>query len=100
VKGRVRSAAEKIPKAKHADQRTSEQLRQKIEVLRDSEEQFRDLFDEAPIAYVQEDVDTRLIRANQAAIKILGIEPHEIGETLGKSLVPGSPDAQRRLHRC
>ena len=50
-----------------------------------------------PIAYVQENVDTRLIRANQSAIKILGIDPHEVVRTFGKSLVPDAPDAQGRL---
>jgi hypothetical protein len=33
-----------------AGHRMGEQLRETIEALRDSEEQFRDLFDEAPIA--------------------------------------------------
>src|SRR6266446_84122 len=41
----------------------------------ESEERFRDLFDEAPIAYVHEGLDTRFIRANRAAMRILGIKP-------------------------
>ena len=68
----------------------AEQLHQTIEALHESEERFRDLFDEAPMAYVQEDADTRLIRANKAAMKILGIEPHEVAGTFGKSFVPKS----------
>ena len=93
----LRSGLSKLGELEQADQKITEQLRRTIGALRDSEERFRDLFDEAPIAYVQEDVDTRLIRANQAAMEILGIEPHEVGETFGKSLVPDSSDAQRRL---
>jgi len=93
----LRLAARKVGELEQAGHRMGEQLRETIEALRDSEEQFRDLFDEAPIAYVQENVDTRLIRANQSAIKILGIDPHEVVRTFGKSLVPDSPDAQGRL---
>ena len=35
--------------------------------LRDSVEQLRDLYDEAPIAYVKEDLESRFISANRAA---------------------------------
>ena len=35
-----------------------------------SEERFRDLFDEAPIAYVHEGLDSRFIEANRAAMRI------------------------------
>ena len=62
-----------------------------------SEEQFRDLFEEAPIAYVHEDLDSRIIRANRAALRILGVKPEEVPGLLGSSLVPDMPDAQRRL---
>lgn len=48
-----------------------------VEQLRLSEERFRDLFDEAPIAYVHEDVESRFIRANRAAMNILGITPEQ-----------------------
>jgi PAS domain-containing protein len=47
----------------------------------ESEERFRDLFDEAPIAYVHEGLDTRFIRANRSAMKILGLQPEEIEGT-------------------
>lgn len=39
------------------------------------EQRFHDLFEEAPIAYVHEGLDTRFIRVNQAAMRILGIKP-------------------------
>jgi formate hydrogenlyase transcriptional activator len=65
--------------------------------LRESEERFRDLFEKAPIAYVHEGLDSKFLRANQAALRILGLRPEEVSETYGKSLVPDTPDAQKRL---
>jgi PAS domain S-box-containing protein len=65
--------------------------------LRDKEDRLRDLFDEAPIAYVNEDMESRFIRANRAARKILGITAEEVATTVGISLVPDTPDAQRRV---
>src|SRR5262249_25705502 len=44
----------------------------------ESEERFRDLFDEAPIAYVNEGLDSKFIRANRTAMKLLGITPEDI----------------------
>ena len=81
-------------------ERLTEQLRQANEALTQSEEDFRDLFEEAPIAYVHEGVDTRFIRANHAALKILGMNSDDIVTTFGKSLVPNTPEAQRRLHEA
>jgi PAS domain S-box-containing protein len=78
----------------------SDQLLQATEALRTSEERFRDLFDEAPIAYVHEDLDSRFIRVNRTAMSILGIKPEEVAGTYGKSFVPDTPDAQRRLREA
>lgn len=66
----------------------------------ESEERLRDLFEEAPIAYVHEGLDTRFIRANRAAMRILGIKPEEVAGTYGKSFVPETPEAQRRLQQA
>ena len=63
--------------------------------LRESEERLRDLYEEAPIAYVHEDLESRFISANRAAQRILGIKPEEVPGTVGLSLVPDRPDAQR-----
>ena len=52
----------------------SDQLRQATAALAISEEKFRDLFDEAPIAYVHEGLDTRFI------ISATPREPHTIQE--------------------
>lgn len=73
-----------------------ERLRVESE-LHESEERFRDLFEEAPIAYVQEGLDSRFLRANRAALRILGVKPEEVPTMYGASLCPDTPDAQRRL---
>jgi len=65
--------------------------------LKESEERFRDLFEEAPIAYVHEGLDSKFIRANKAALKTLGITKDEIASTFGFSFIPDTPDAQRRV---
>jgi PAS domain S-box-containing protein len=64
--------------------------------LRDSEERLRDLYEEAPLAYVKEDLESRFMSANRAAQRILGIKPEEVVGLAGLSLVPDRPDAQRR----
>lgn len=71
-----------------------------IEQLRQSEERFHDLFDEAPIAYVHEDLESRFISANRAAMRILGITPEQVPGMVGISLAPNTPDAQRRIQEA
>ncbi len=66
----------------------------------ESDERFRDLFDEAPIAYVHEGLDSKFIRANRAAMRAFGITPQEVEGTYGKDFVPNTPDAQRRLREA
>src|SRR5262249_23353756 len=68
--------------------------------LLESEEQYRDLFEEAPIGYVKEDLQSRFITANRAALRILGLEPEEVAGTVGMSLVPDTPDARRRVREA
>src|SRR5262249_3688073 len=71
--------------AKHA---AAELVRLRLErQLRESEERLRDLYEEAPIAYVQEDLESRFISANRAAQRILGIKPEEGRGIVG--LAPG-----------
>lgn len=69
-------------------------------MLHESEQRFRDLYEEAPIAYVQEDLHSRFISANRAAIRILGIRPEEVPQTYGMSFVPDTPEAQRRVQEA
>ena len=65
--------------------------------LKESEQRFRDLFEEAPIAYVHEGLDSKFIKANRAALKMLGIKPEEVPAMYGKTLVVDSPENQKRL---
>jgi formate hydrogenlyase transcriptional activator len=93
----LRLATKRAAELHQAERRMSEELRHANETLVQSEERFRDLFEEAPIAYVHEDLDTRFIEANRTAMRILGLKPAEIAGTFGKSLVPDTPEAQSRL---
>ncbi len=68
------------------------------QALLDSEQQFRDLFDEAPIAYVFEDTETRFVKANRAAMKLLGLKPEDVPGTVGMSLVSPDQAVQERIH--
>jgi formate hydrogenlyase transcriptional activator len=81
------------------ERRSSEQL-QINGPLHQNEESFRDLFDEAPIAYVIGDLDWRIIQANRTAARVLGVAPEEIVGMDGRSFVPDTPDAQRRLREA
>jgi formate hydrogenlyase transcriptional activator len=66
-------------------------------LLSESEQRFRDLFEEAPIAYVHEGLDSKFIKANRAALSILGIKPEQVPFMYGKTMAPDTPDAQRRM---
>ncbi|HEY4308791.1 MAG TPA: sigma 54-interacting transcriptional regulator [Pirellulales bacterium] len=79
----------------------AELARLRIEqMLRDNEERFRDLFEEAPIAYVNEDLESRFISANRAAMRILGIQPDEVAGAVGRSFIPDTPHALRRFQEA
>src|SRR5713101_6632680 len=93
----LRLYAERVARLERAERTSGEQLREANERLAQSEERFRDLFEEAPIAYVYGDNDTRIVQANSAAMKMFGLKPAEIPGVFGTSLVPDTPDAQRRL---
>ena len=93
----LRLYAEKVARLERAERTIGEQLRDANQRLAHSEEQFRDLFEEAPIAYVHQTVDTRILRANSTAMQILGVRPDEIGGLFGTSFFPDTPEAQRRL---
>jgi formate hydrogenlyase transcriptional activator len=78
------------------ERRGSEQL-QIDGHLHQDEESFRDLFDEAPIAYVMGGPDWHIIQANRTAARMLGVAPEDLVGMAGRSFVPDTPDAQRRL---
>ncbi len=67
------------------------------EQLKENEERLRDLFDEAPIAYVYEGLDSKLLRVNRTAMRSLGITADQVSGLYGRDFVPNTPDAQRRL---
>src|SRR5882724_9455239 len=90
-------AGRKIAEMEQQKRSISTQLQQAGEALTASEERFRDLFEEAPIAYVHEGLDSKFIRANRAAIRSFGITPEEVEGTYGKDFIPDTPEAQRRL---
>ena len=93
----LRLHAEKVAQLEQVQRTNGEQLRESNERLAESEERFRSLFEEAPIAYVFGNNDTRILQANSAAMKMFGLKPEDIPGVLGTSLVPDTPDAQRRL---
>jgi len=93
----LRLYAEKVAQLEKVQRTTGEQLREANERLTQSDEQFRDLFEEAPIAYLYEGIDSRWIRANHAAMRILGVKPEAVARVFGKSLVANTPDSQSRL---
>ena len=72
--------------------------RERMDVqLKENEERLRDLFDEAPIAYVYEGLDSKLLRVNRTAMRSLGITADQVSGLYGRDFVPNTPDAQRRL---
>jgi formate hydrogenlyase transcriptional activator len=73
-----------------------ERLHMEAQLL-ENEERLRDLFDEAPIAYVNEGIDSKFIRANRTALRTLGITADQVEGTYGKTFSPDTPAAQRRL---
>jgi len=85
----------------HNSKKEEENLKEanlKLEaLLRESEERFRDLFEEAPIAYVHEGLDSRFIKANKAALRILGVKPEQVPYMYGKKMAPNTPEAQKRM---
>jgi PAS domain S-box-containing protein len=68
-------------------------------MLAESEHRFRDLYEEAPIAYIYEEITSRFVYANRAAIRLLGLKPDEVAGTMGLSLIPDTPDAQARVKK-
>jgi PAS domain S-box-containing protein len=77
--------------------RFEKQLLESEEQYRELYEEYHDLYDEAPIGYVKEDLESRFIAANRAALRILGVKPEEVAGMVGMSLVPDTPEAQRRV---
>ena len=93
-----RAAAElQSIRAEREQQRLKNLLQDADKALNESEGRFRDLFEEAPIAYVHEALDSQFIRANRSALRILGLREEEVQTTYGRSFVPDTPEAQARV---
>src|SRR6185503_10090994 len=88
-------------KAEEKLKKTLEDANVQLQIkLKESEQRYRDLFDEAPIAYVNEGLDSKFIKANRAALKILGVKPEEVENMYGKTLVVDNPENERRLNEA
>jgi PAS domain S-box-containing protein len=70
------------------------------ERLAERERRYRDLYEEAPIAYIYEDTESRFISANRAACRLLGLSPEEIPGTLGKSLLAPTAEVRERIEQA
>src|ERR1700722_13916903 len=92
----LRLYAEKVALLERVERTIGEQLREANQRLAQSEERFRDYFEEAPIAYVVSS-EAGIIRANRTAAQILGVKPEETTGSYWRSLFDANPEAQRRL---
>jgi formate hydrogenlyase transcriptional activator len=69
-------------------------------MLTESERRYRDLYDEAPIAYIYEDLESKFVRANRAACNLLGIKPEEVTSIYGKDLLADTPEVHETIRRA
>ncbi len=69
-------------------------------MLKESERRYRDLFEEAPIAYVYEDTQTRFKSANRAAMALLGLMPEDVPGMVGMSLVAPTEANQLQIQKA
>ena len=83
----LRLYAERVARLERAERMSGEQLREANERLAQSEERFRDFFEEAPIAYVVGS-EAGIIRSNRAAAQIFGVKPEEMAGFHWRSLFP------------
>ena len=49
-------------------------------------------------SYVFEDTETRFVRSNQAAMRLLGLRPEDVPGTIGLSLVAPDQETQDQIH--
>lgn len=65
--------------------------------LRESEERYRDLYDEAPVGYIEMDSEGRIERVNRRTLELLGYGAEEmLGEPLWKFVVERE-DAEKTI---
>ena len=70
------------------------------DALRDSEKRFRDLFEDAPIAYHETDTNGIVRRVNRAECRLLGLDPADIvGKHAWELLAPEERERSRDAMR-
>ncbi|MBI3667208.1 MAG: response regulator [Acidobacteria bacterium] len=72
------------------------ELRRAEEARRQSEEQYRRLFEEAPVAYYEVDTEGNVRRVNEAGCNILGFHPSDV---LGRHISDFMAHEERRASR-
>jgi PAS domain S-box-containing protein len=95
----LRLYAEKVARLERAERAIGEQLREANQRLAQSEQTFRDFFEEAPLAYVVGS-EAGFIRGNRTAARIFGVTPDEMTGFHWRSLFPDTPETQRRLRQA
>src|ERR1700687_1940081 len=95
----LRLYAEKVTRLESTERSIGDQLRHANDRLVQSEERFRDFFEEAPIAYLVGSA-AGIIQANRTAARLFGVKPEEMAELHWRSLFPDTPEAQRRLREA
>jgi formate hydrogenlyase transcriptional activator len=95
----LRLYAEKVVRLESTERSIGEKLLRANERLAQSEERFRDFFEEAPIAYVVGS-GAGIIQANRTAARLFGVKPKEMADLHWRSLFPDTPEAQRRLREA
>ena len=95
-----RSSVKQIAEFHPVDRAFRDRLGRSFAQPAHSEDCFRDLFEEAPIAYLYEAIDSRIIRANRTAMRMLGLKPEEVPGIFGKSLIADTPENHSRLRNA
>ncbi|MGZ3489336.1 MAG: PAS domain-containing protein, partial [Isosphaeraceae bacterium] len=62
------------------------------EAVRNSEQRYRELYDDAPVGYHEIDLDTRIVNINRTACELLGYDSEEL---LGRSVLEIIAPAER-----
>ena len=68
--------------------------------LQDSEARYRDLYENAPNAYLVVGTDGRVISANRRLAEMLGYPVEELVGTLIHSFLPDTPAGRRAAWKC
>ncbi|MBI3798749.1 MAG: sigma 54-interacting transcriptional regulator [Deltaproteobacteria bacterium] len=64
--------------------------------LRESEERYRDLYDEAPVAYLSLDTNARVLRANRQAGELFGVPSQQLLGRLVFDLLADTPNGKAK----